>query len=212
MIYPKVFVGPKIFDGPKVFGPWLSTGIPWAKWSKINEGIITIEKEFDAPKVLDYPFHIEWISHDDPKVYTVQWYHHLPWSCFSVSQLDYFESLQDDDFELSHYLRETKQLTCRKVRQQRVKNRRSGNRKSYQPCKKIWQKRHCKRIGWKGTRCCRGCWHRPTPTSLSRRWGSATPFSISSWWVVAHILEEQNMNFHPSILFQIDLFYWKEND
>jgi len=43
----------------------------------------------------------------------------------SVSQLDYFESLQDDDFELSHYLRETKQLTCRKVRQQRVKNRRS---------------------------------------------------------------------------------------
>jgi len=42
----------------------------------------------------------------------------------SVSQLDYFESLQDDDFELSHYLRETKQLTCRKVRQQRVKNRR----------------------------------------------------------------------------------------
>ena len=42
-----------------------------------------------------------------------------------MSQLDYFENLQDDDFELSHYLRETKQLTCRKVRQQRVKNRRS---------------------------------------------------------------------------------------
>merc|ERR1719500_1871810 len=42
----------------------------------------------------------------------------------SVVQLDYFESLQDDDFELSHYLKETKQLTCRKVRQQRVKNRR----------------------------------------------------------------------------------------
>merc|ERR1712110_584431 len=42
----------------------------------------------------------------------------------SVAQLDYFESLQDDDFELSHYLKETKQLTCRKVSQQRVKNRR----------------------------------------------------------------------------------------
>ena len=42
----------------------------------------------------------------------------------SVVQLDYFESLRDDDFELSHYLKETKQLTCRKVRQQRVKNRR----------------------------------------------------------------------------------------
>merc|ERR1719350_1497216 len=42
----------------------------------------------------------------------------------SVAQLDYFESLQDEDFELSHYLKETKQLTCRKVRQQRVKNRR----------------------------------------------------------------------------------------
>jgi len=42
----------------------------------------------------------------------------------SVTQLDYFESLRDDDFEVSHYLKETKQLTCRKVRQQRVKNRR----------------------------------------------------------------------------------------
>ena len=42
----------------------------------------------------------------------------------SVAQLDYFESLRDDDFEVSHYLKETKQLTCRKVRQQRVKNRR----------------------------------------------------------------------------------------
>merc|ERR1719400_2461837 len=42
----------------------------------------------------------------------------------SVAQLDYFESLQDEDFELSHYLKETKQFTCRKVRQQRVKNRR----------------------------------------------------------------------------------------
>ena len=64
--------------------------------------------------------------------------------------------------------------------------------------KKIWQKRHCKRIGWKGTRCCRGCWHRPTPTSPSRRWGSGTHFSISSWWVVANILEFSTFHHFPN--------------
>ena len=37
------------------------TGIPLAKWPKINpKGMINIDgqKEFDAPKVLDYPFHM----------------------------------------------------------------------------------------------------------------------------------------------------------
>ena len=37
------------------------TGIPLAKWPKINlKGIINIDgqKELDAPKVLDYPFHM----------------------------------------------------------------------------------------------------------------------------------------------------------
>ena len=50
------------------------TGIPLTKWPKINlKGIINIDgqKEFDAPKVLDYPFHIDRISHDDPKMCTL---------------------------------------------------------------------------------------------------------------------------------------------
>ena len=45
------------------------TGIPLAKWSKIIN--IDGQKEFDAPKVLDYPFHIDQISHDNPKVCTL---------------------------------------------------------------------------------------------------------------------------------------------
>ena len=45
------------------------TGIPLAKWSKIIN--IDGQKEFDAAKVLDYPFHIDRISHDDPKVCTL---------------------------------------------------------------------------------------------------------------------------------------------
>ena len=49
------------------------TGIPFAKWPEINlRGIINIgQKGFDAPKVLDYPFHIDRISYDDPKVCTL---------------------------------------------------------------------------------------------------------------------------------------------
>jgi len=42
----------------------------------------------------------------------------------SEYQLDYFEDFRGNDFEVEFYLKETRQITCRKVRQQRVKNRR----------------------------------------------------------------------------------------
>jgi len=42
----------------------------------------------------------------------------------SEDQLDYFQDIRENDFEVEFYLKETRQITCRKVRQQRVKNRR----------------------------------------------------------------------------------------
>ena len=124
-----------------------------------------------------------------------------------MSQLDYFESLQDDDFELSHYLRETKQLTCRKVRQQRVKNRRSGIRRSYQYCKKRSGKRDIVR-GLVGK-----VRDAAEDVGIVRhpllRVGDegAEPPSLSA----AGGLWQIFLNFQPSIIFQIDLFYWEEN-
>jgi len=42
----------------------------------------------------------------------------------SEDQLDYFQDFRENDFEVDFYLKETRQINCRKVQQQRVKNRR----------------------------------------------------------------------------------------
>ena len=121
-----------------------------------------------------------------------------------MSQLDYFENLQDDDFELSHYLRETKQLTCRKVRQQRVKNRRSRDHISI--VKRSGKRDIVRGLVGKVRDAAEDAGIVRHPLLRVGDEGAEPP-SLSA----AGGLWQIFLNFRPSIIFQIDLFYWEEN-